>query len=651
MIEDLFAAALLQQRSGQAAAAESLYRRILATHPRHVDSLHLLGVIAARSGRAEEAVGLIGKAVALSPDFALAHFNLGNALRSLGRNEAAVTAFSNAARFDPRHAPARNNLGAALRAVGRGDEAVAAYRQAIALRAEYPEARYNLGVALSDLSRREEALDAYWGAIAQKPDYADAFINIGVTLQALGRSSEAVAAFQRAIEIDPAQAEARVGLGVALHELGRHDAALAALDRALELQPSAATTHVRRGVSLWRLGRAGEALAAYRAALALQPDLVEAHVSLGVSLQELGQAAEAADAVSRALAIDPASARAWFIRSDLKTFAPGDPDITVMEALLAGADARQLALEDRLDLEFALGKAWMDAGDADRAFARLDDANRRKRASLDYDVAADVARFEASAGAYTPELMRRLASAGDPSDLPVFIVGMPRSGTTLVEQILASHPEVHGAGELNLLNELVGAVPAAADLTRERLGRWGTAYAGGVGALGPGKRRVVDKMPSNFQFAGLIGLMLPNARIVHCRRDPVDTCLSCYSKKFAGRQDFAYDLDDLGRYYRAYDALMAHCRGLLPADRFLEIGYEDVVADLSSQAERLVGFLGLPWDDACLDFHRTARTVRTASVNQVRQPIYRSSVARWKPYAAHLGPLLSALGIVGAAER
>jgi hypothetical protein len=201
-----------------------------------------------------------------------------------------------------------------------------------------------------------------------------------------------------------------------------------------------------------------------------------------------------------------------------------------------------------------------------------------------------------------------------------------------------------------LLGEIVGRAwsrgypPSASELSNTDLAALGRAYADQVAALAPDKRRVVDKMPGNFQFAGLIALMLPGARIIHCQRDPIDTCLSCYSKRFTGRQDFAYDLGDLGRYYRAYDTLMAHWRALLPPERFIEVRYEDVVADLRGEAERLVGFCEVAWDEACINFHRTARPVRTASVNQVRQPIYRTSLARWTSYEAHLQPLLAALG-------
>jgi len=649
VVADLFAAALEHHKAARLAEADALYRRVLAADPRHVDALHLSGVIAAQSGRHAEAEALIGRALALSPDFALAHYNRGNALRALGRNADALGAYQRAVRLNPRHAAAHNNLGVALRALGRSGEALGAYRRALELQPHYPEAHFNLGVALGEMGRHDDALAAYGQAIAQQPDYADAFINQGLALQALRRHGDAAQAFQRAVALRPEQADAHSALGAALQELGRHDAALAAHRRALELDPGDAAAWLRFGVTWQALGRPDEAAAAYRRALELEPDSIEAHVSLAVALQELGEAEAAMASAERALALDPASARAWFIRADLKRFAADDPDIETMEALLAGADDRAASEEDRLDLEFALSKAWMDVGGPDPAFANLNAGNRRMRATFRYEAAADEARFAAIARAFTPDLMARFAGAGDPSDLPVFIVGMPRSGTTLVEQILASHPDVHGAGELNVLNEVVAA--ARLDVARNlgalpppALAALGRAYVSRVAALAPGHRRVVDKMPGNFQYAGLIALALPNARVIHCRRGAIDTCLSIYSKKFTGRQDYAYDLAELGRYYRAYDALMAHWRGLLAPERFLEVRYEALVGDLEPEARRLTAFSGLPWDDACLDFHRNQRPVRTASVNQVRQPIYRTSVARWKPYAAHLGPLLAALG-------
>ena len=651
MFQELFADAVRRHQANRLDEAERLYGQVLANDPGHVDALHMLGVVAAQSGRHAQAAELIGKAVALSPDFALAHYNLGNALRALGRDLEAAAAFQRAVALNPRHAASHNNLGAALRALGRCDEAVAAYRRALELRPQFPEAHYNMGATLHDLGRHQEAEAAYRRAIAQKPDHVDAFVNLGAVLQACGRPADALASYRRALAIRSEHVDALVGVGIAEQALGHDADALAAFERALALRPQDPAPHLRYGLVLQALGRHDEAVGAYRRALALDPDHAEAHIGLAVAMQEAGRPADALAAVDRALVRDPASAHAWFVRSDLKSFTPDDPEIEQMESLLASADARGTDGESRLNLEFAVAKAWMDAGEPAKAFARLDAANARKRAGLTYDVNADVRRLAAIGEAFTPELMRRLAGAGDPSDLPVFVVGMPRSGTTLVEQVLATHPQIFGAGELAVLKGVVeraypvSYLPRLPGLSGAALKTLGRAYVEGVAALAGVSARLVDKMPANFEFAGLIHLMLPNARIIHCRRDPVDTCLSCYSKNFAGRQDFAYDQRELGTYYRAYEALTTRWRDLLPADRFIEVNYEAVVGDLEGQARRLIAFCGLSWDDACLDFHAARRPVRTASANQVRRPIYRTSVARWKAYASHLGPLLSALGV------
>jgi hypothetical protein len=339
--------------------------------------------------------------------------------------------------------------------------------------------------------------------------------------------------------------------------------------------------------------------------------------------------------------------RALASRADAKTFQPGDPDVAAMEALLAEGERRPLP--DRTSAHFALGKAYLDMKDAARAFPHLHAANRQKRATFHYDSAATDRWMRSIASTFTPELMARLQGMGAASELPVFIVGMPRSGTTLVEQILSSHSQVTGAGELSAMRRVVEAHGTLPDmlhtLSADDAQRMGHAYLNHIEPLAQGRLRLVDKMPGNFLYAGLIPLILPGARIVHCRRDPVDTCLSCYTKQFGGEQQFAYDLTELGQFYTYYQRLMAHWAEVLPADRFIEVDYESVVDNLDGEARRLIDFLGVPWEDTCLQFHTNRRVVRTASVNQVRQPIYKTSKGRWQPYAEHLRPLLDALGV------
>ncbi len=311
-------------------------------------------------------------------------------------------------------------------------------------------------------------------------------------------------------------------------------------------------------------------------------------------------------------------------------------------------------------LDFALGKAYADLKEYERSFKHLLAANAAKRTTAAYDEQATFAFFDRIERTFSPELMAAKAGGGAPSDRPIFVLGMPRSGTTLVEQVLASHPAVHGAGELTIFREAVQAAAPPARLYPDfvpaldeaAIGRIGTEYIKRLGARAQQGERVTDKLPSNFLYVGLIHLALPNAVIIHTVRNPIDTCISCFSKLFKpGEQLFSYDLGELGRYYRRYQQLMEHWRRVLPPGRILDVTYEDVVADLEGQARRILAHCGLPWDERCLAFHETDRPVRTASAMQVRQPIYSSAVERWRVYEEFLGPLLTALGANAAAGK
>jgi hypothetical protein len=316
----------------------------------------------------------------------------------------------------------------------------------------------------------------------------------------------------------------------------------------------------------------------------------------------------------------------------------------------------RLTTDERMQLDFALGKAYADLKDYRRSFDHLRRGAAAKRAQTDYDEAAAMALFDRIEAAFPPERFAAASGRGDPSRTPIFILGMPRSGTTLVEQILASHPDVTGAGELRTASDVFGQVRAVTGevahypdfvpaLDAATLKAMGGLYGAELQRLAPGARRITDKMPSNFYFVGLIHMALPNARILHTVRDPLDTCLSCYSKLFAGEQNHTYDLGELGRYHRRYQRLMDHWRGVLPPGRFLDVSYEALVADLEGQTRRILAHCGLDWDERCLSFHETQRPVRTASASQVRRPIYCGSVGRWRAYAEDLAPLIEALGL------
>jgi len=493
-------------------------------------------------------------------------------------------------------------------------------RRALGIDPRHAPALHLLGLIAAESGRPERAVDLFGEAIALDADAPDCATALGEALLAVQRPVDALASFRRALQLEPTSAEAHDGIGSALRALGHPDAALACHDAATSLP-------------------------------ARRPEL--AFVHRAAALMELGRLDEALGATDQALARNPRSAQAWFIRSELKRYARGDADLARLEALLEEPGPGSGPPERTL-LCFAAAKALLDVGDDDRAFARLHEGNRLERGTFPYDSQATYRSQLRIARAFRPALLQRFAGGGHRTEVPVFVVGMPRSGTTLIEQVLASHPSIHGAGELpmvaGLVRELCGpdlhpleyprALAATAPAELARLGR---AYADELGALAPGKARVVDKMHDNFLYAGLIHLMLPEARIIHCRRDARDTCLSCYTKRFGTRIHYAYDLGELGLFYRGYEAVTARWRMLLPADRYIEVRYEDVVADAEREARRLVAFLGLDWDAACLEFHRIERPVRTASAVQVRQPLYATSVGRWRAVARQLGPLLDIL--------
>ncbi len=659
-VQSLFAQGSQAYKAGRAVDAEALFQQVLDLAPSHGDTLHILGVLAQQRGAHERSADLLRRASAASPHDAAVWYNLATALRELGDADGELAALRKAVALKPSYAEAHNNLGMAFERRGRNREALESYRQALIHAPRFHGAHHNLGNVLRTLGRPDEALAAYDQCLALNPRYGEAHNGRGLALLALNRPPEAAAAFQNAINCDPADARFHGNGADALQRLGRYEEAAGAYRHALTLDPSLAVASNNLGVTLVRLGRRDEADAAFLHALALQPDQPEVYVNAAGTLEENGRLDEAFAAVAKALALDPHQAKAWRLLSQLKRFTADDPDLLNMQRLAGMIDARGASAQDQdqAELNYALGKALLDAGEDAAALAHLDRGAAQVRATISYDPDFEARAVDRLIETFDAAALQRLAGAGEASDLPVLVVGMPRSGTSLVEQILASHPKAHGAGELTLLEELatlpepaglgMSYPPDGRALTAGQAAELGRRYVRRLAERAPGKARVVDKLPGNFHLAGLAHMAMPNARIIHCRRDPLDTCLSCYQTLFTESQPFTYDLGELGRYYRGYERLMDHWRALLPADRFIEVDYEAVVEDVEGQARRLVAFLGLDWDEACLRFHQTRRTVRTASAGQVRQPIYSSSLGRGRRLAQQLGPRLGLDSAPGA---
>ncbi len=649
----LFSRALACQQAGLATEAIRLYEHLLSLRPDLPEVYNNLGVVLASLGRFGKASAAYRRAIELKPDSPQAYCNWGIVLASLGRFAEAAAKYRRAISLDPVVADVHSNLGNVLRELGRLDEAEAACRAAIALDRNHWGAYTNLGNILRELGRLDEAEASYRCAVSLNPSFAGAYCNLGNTLRELNRAEEAEAACRAAIALDRNHWEAHINLGNALKDLGRLDAAEEMFRRAIALKPDVAEAYSGLGTVMMELGRHAEAEAAFRRAITVRPGFAEAYNNLSVELKEAGRLAEAGHAAERAVQLAPRKAFYFGNLAELRSFAPGDPVLAAWEAL--ANDAASLPAGDRIHLHFALAKAYDDVGRAEDAFQQLAAGNGLKRRQIAYDEAATLARLDRVRALFTPGLIAVREGCGDPSSAPVFIVGMPRSGTTLIEQILASHPQAFGAGELTLFEQAAGRIrntlPGSPDfpdmvtgMTGEHFRSLGALYCGELKRRAPGAARIIDKMPSNFIFAGLIHLALPNAIIIHAVRDPIDTCVSCFSKHFVEEQKHTYDLAELGRYYHHYRTLMAHWHRALPPGRILDVHYEDVVADLEGAARRMVAHCGLPWDARCLDFHRTERNVQTASAAQVRRPIYRSSVARWRKYEAFLGPLLAELG-------
>jgi tetratricopeptide (TPR) repeat protein len=685
-VPEAFGAAVAWHGQGRLAEAEQVYRAILAIDPDHVGSLHYLGGIRTRQGRLDEAIALIGRAIALAPDSAEAHNDLGIAMVAAGRLDEAISHYTRAVAIRPDLPDAHNNLGNTLLARGEAEQALVHLERAVAIKPDAGEAHNNLGNALMALGRRDAAMERYRHAIAVKPDLADAYHNLGLALAGAGKIEDAMAQYRQALALRPDYIEAHINLANALASLERHDAAivhfgkalagrpasaeihndlgnsLAALrryqeavahyEKAVALQPGLVAAHNNIGHALAALGRHEDAVAHYRKALVANPELGDVHHSLGNALRAIGRLGESREALETAIAVAPGRADFYRSLAEITPFAAGDPHLAGMERLARDIDS--LSDDHRVELHFALGKAYGDLHDHDRAFRHLLAGNELHRRRIGYDEPETLNLFRRIEATFSPDLMRDKARKGEPSQVPVFIVGMPRSGTTLIEQVLASHPKVFGAGELMAFAQSVASVAApsatiqfpesVASMADDRFRELGAHYLAAIRPLAPGAERITDKMPANFRFAGLIHLALPDAKLVHVRRDPVDTCVSCFSKLFTGSQPYAFDLGELGRYFAGYERLMAHWRRVLLPGVMLEVQYEEVVADFERQARRIVAHCGLAWDPRCLAFHQTQRPVLTASSAQVRQPIYRTAIGRWQPYAAMLGPLLAALG-------
>jgi tetratricopeptide (TPR) repeat protein len=511
---------------------------------------------------------------------------------------------------------------------------------------EYKLRADHLGVQ----GRIDEAIPEYLNAIDEDANYLPAYVGLAQTLQLAGRLEEALAAYREGLEVDPNSIEIHAAMACVLAQMRRLDESSAAHARAASINPNSALTHHAHGEIMFQRGDLAAATDCYRQAVATDPAFPAAWNSLGSTLSSLGRFEEAAECFRRLLELCPESASAY---SNLVN--TGKHDAREVTARLKELLARpSLPTGERIHAEFALGKLLDKAERFDEAFSLYADANSLAKARLEslgyrYDPAGIAAQIEQNQKIFTRDFFNARRGFGVPTELPVFVVGMPRSGTTLVEQIAASHSRVHGAGELRDLVDIAINLggqdhkSAAEGWTQASIRKAAECHLRRLQAFSPSATRVIDKMPGNVFRVGLIALMFPNARVIQCRRDPRDTCLSCYFQYFADSNLFSFDLTYCGHHYLATEKLLDQWRDVAPLP-ILDVQYEELVSNPESESRRIIEFLGLPWEPACLEFHRNSSTVTSSSVWQVRQPIYRGSVGRWKHYEKHLEPLMKVLG-------
>ena len=653
--EQLFQTAITLHQDGALQRAEHLYREVLRQFPQHAGALNMLGVIGCQTGNFKQGADLIRQAIEHDPDNPDYHNNLGMASMQNGDPAGAIPSFEQAVTLKPRFAEAQFNLGNALMATGEDAAAEKHYRKAIRSRPDYVDALNNLGNLLRQRGKVNEAGQLFRKVVKLAPDFAGGYFNLALAVQAQANYEEAIEAFRRALELDDRPAHMWEALGHCLRQQGALDDAEAAFDEALKRQPESTALLNALGLVQFAKNRVDDALASFEAALALDAALPLSQNHTGMACSALGDRSRAASHFERAIAIDAGFGDAYRNLAELNLDEAQARD-------LIGRISRQLANDTlaplhRIDMQFALGKLLDDLGQFEEAFAAFETANQLKHVDVRFNAEAQGRYMDAIIEVFNAEYFEAAASHGESSEQPVFVVGMPRSGTSLVEQIAASHPRVFGAGELTFFPEHIMTLarrlesdksfPYCVKGKMEAIAQLAPAYLELLEQRADGAVRVTDKMPYNFLYLGVIAALFPRARVVHCRRDPMATCFSIYTRKLAGSHPYSYDLQELGAAYRAYERLMGHWRTVLPMP-LLDLDYEGLIADQEGCTRELIAFLGLDWDPACLDFHRTKRAVTTASQWQVRRPLYASAAEHWRHYADHLEPLREVLLGAGA---
>lgn len=680
-VESINRKSLAVWQQGDFEKAEKIAQESLKTAPQNLDGLVNLGVALAKQEKYKEADKVWKEASELYPQDVRVWSNWSNMLREMHLLKRAEEAARQAIELVADDTDSLNNLGCILREMGRAEEAVDVFRQATNIRPKTYLAHYNMALALQDLSKHEEAAIAARYAIDFKEDYGDAYCVLSSALVEIGEFGQAHFAAQRAVQLNPDSAESYLNLADVLYlsncfddghaalkealkrdpdnpraysklsniyeRLDEVDDALWAIDKAIELAPNVPMFLSRKAAILHIANEIDAALEIVDQVLEKSPDMMATLITKAEIFIAVNRIDEAKEVLAKAKEIDPDHPLVYFTTSNIKKFeSEDDEDFQAMIALKEKVSAMGTTYTS--SLYYALARAYENMKKYDESFECLDIAASEKRKTLPYDEAGQPKMFHAIKNEFSPAIIKNLEGNGFESDKSVFIVGMPRSGTTLTEQIISSHPDVFGAGELP---DVLRAKRRIGNISPETLAEIGEMYVELSSARDKsGKaKRITDKMPGNYLNVGLIATMLPNAKIIHCCRNPMDTCLSNYKQNFMVGQHWSYDLEEMGHEYLRYLDLVAYWHEQFPG-RILDINYEDTVNNLEEQARKLIDFVGLEWDDACLEPHKQKRAVLTASKSQVTKPVYKTSVEKWRRYEKQMQPLVDVLKAGGALD-
>ena len=672
--------------SGRYKQAENLCRQIIKLKPSMADAHSILGVVLNAQGNPKEGIASLKRAVKLAPKVASYRSNLGEIQRQSGNVADAIVSLQEAIDLDPKNSQAYNNLGITRFDSNNFEEAIESYRKAIELNPEFAEANNNLGNALRRLGKFDEAMEAYQNALAYREKYPEAYNNLGTLLRDLGKNDQAEHSLRKALQQNPAYLDAHNNLAALYFQERRDVDALRELSEALKLAALdkralilTARIQIRRtnfvaaeqacrmvlkddpenaealtvlGQVMHEIDRYEDSLEYLEKAAELAPRNPETANFLGVALKSVGRLEEARDQILKGIQLSPAMYGAYANLNDLVDFSKEKELFERLETIMEAASKSNA--DYMLPLHFAYAKALDDNGQHEKALEHYIAGGKLKRKLLDYKEEETLQFFEDIKEAFPAKIFKDRPYPGNPTPRPLFIVGMPRSGSTLVEQILASHPDVYGAGEVKyfsqMLHKLRDRFPSLSkyptmvkELKPNHYKLVADGYEKALFQNAGNAKIVTDKLLTNYFFVGLLHLMFPNAHFINTRRDPVDSSLSAFTKLFKDDMPHSYDMRELGRYYRQYDSLMKHWEKVLPKGVMKVVEYENVVANTEEEARSIIEFLGLEWDEQVLEFHKSKRPVKTASVAQVRKPIYKTAVKRWKKYGKGLQPLIDTI--------